>query len=914
MHKRLLTIAMIVAFCGTAFGQMMDNPTTESGRVLKNAAGSIVIDWENLLLTNGEWQVSNDANVGAEIVNWRTLTNAIASIPAGSVVWGNITGTLANQTDLNIEFTNRYTKAEADSAFIEDSEKAAANGVATLDADVKIPFTQIPAIAITDVYVVDTTNDMAAISNALMGDVAIVLDTPNFGTNANSYIATNEVLPSTFDTWVIIEKPLESVFSVNGKSGTVTLFATDLSDFQTQVSNNTLVAGAVQTEVDPVWVAASGSYYLASVVDSLLEGYSNGVINEATIGWTAADLANSNGITAWANATFLTTGSSPTMDAGTDWAFALASVTNIADSGTEIVNWQTMTNKVESYGFLTASGVSGAQTNLTDGLSIAKQALYITNIAGTVYCETELIGGGDMTYMFGGSFYTLDCTTGSGIGGRARSGALAIGTDINPVLSYIYVVPDGAAAILTNSTTMPTGQFAWMARVYLQSAATTLTDGPLALQRTTEALAHDGRGAIAYDRERIRQEPASYFDGVDFTVTDDDSGNITWANTSGIVYQMHRQTFPSFSDPAEIIVINDPTTPYRVITNFNQITQDALGSPIGNGRIFGVHIYGNAASGNDGTSRLYLTLPYSTYNASSDALSDAQNFDVNFLPQGLRGGGFSIARVVIKNQSGTYELISGGDQDFRGFAINATSGGGAGSGASQVSFQDSVFNVYDDGDPTKRMFFEASGITTGTDRTYTAPDASGTLPLLNLAQIWTAEQTFGLASVTNWADSGTEIVNWQTMTNWVTGQNFADKDLYNVFTGASNEFVNAAYFTEIYLNGTLLDDIVGVTNNPPGFLYSDADTNVGWYASIAAFETDPVWVAESNNYYTITEVDAKSYVTNNTPSVTLDAPFTIRKDATNSITFDFDAFGSNRWSAAQVIGTDTNVTFISPEL
>ena len=44
--------------------------------------------------------------------------------------------------------------------------------------------------------------------------------------------------------------------------------------------------------------------------------------------------------------TFLTTNSSPTMAAGTLWAFALATVTNNADSGIEIVNWQTMTNYV----------------------------------------------------------------------------------------------------------------------------------------------------------------------------------------------------------------------------------------------------------------------------------------------------------------------------------------------------------------------------------------------------------------------------------------------------------------------------------------------------------------------------------------------------------------------------------------
>jgi hypothetical protein len=41
------------------------------------------------------------------------------TLGSAATVWGNITGTLADQTDLNTELTNRYTKAEADAAFLE---------------------------------------------------------------------------------------------------------------------------------------------------------------------------------------------------------------------------------------------------------------------------------------------------------------------------------------------------------------------------------------------------------------------------------------------------------------------------------------------------------------------------------------------------------------------------------------------------------------------------------------------------------------------------------------------------------------------------------------------------------------------------------------------------------------------------
>lgn len=46
-----------------------------------------------------------------------------------------------------------------------------------------------------------------------------------------------------------------------------------------------------------------------------------------------------------------------------------------------------------------------------------------------------------------------------------------------------------------------------------------------------------------------------------------------------------------------------------------------------------------------------------------------------------------------------------------------------------ASFLDNAFEIKDNSDPTKIIAFQASGITTGTTRTFTAPDASGTLAL-----------------------------------------------------------------------------------------------------------------------------------------------------------------------------------------
>ena len=57
------------------------------------------------------------------------------------------------------------------------------------------------------------------------------------------------------------------------------------------------------------------------------------------------------------------------------------------------------------------------------------------------------------------------------------------------------------------------------------------------------------------------------------------------------------------------------------------------------------------------------------------------------------------------------------------------------------SWRDDLAGFHDDGDVSKKARFQLSGITTATTRTYTVPNADGTLPLLSLAQTWSADQT-----------------------------------------------------------------------------------------------------------------------------------------------------------------------------
>ena len=69
-------------------------------------------------------------------------------------------------------------------------------------------------------------------------------------------------------------------------------------------------------------------------------------------------------------------------------------------------------------------------------------------------------------------------------------------------------------------------------------------------------------------------------------------------------------------------------------------------------------------------------------------------------------------------------------------------GPGTNGGAGGSKFFDSVFEIMDEADDTKKAVFDVGTYVVGT-RTFKFPNASGTLALLDLAQSWTQAQTFG---------------------------------------------------------------------------------------------------------------------------------------------------------------------------
>lgn len=86
----------------------------------------------------------------------------------------------------------------------------------------KIPTSQIPAIALTDVYVVADETEQLALT-AQEGDIAV-------RTDENKSYAHNGGSAGDMTDWTELLTPTDSVLSVNGQTGAVTLTTTNISE------------------------------------------------------------------------------------------------------------------------------------------------------------------------------------------------------------------------------------------------------------------------------------------------------------------------------------------------------------------------------------------------------------------------------------------------------------------------------------------------------------------------------------------------------------------------------------------------------------------------------------------------------------------------------------------------------------
>lgn len=233
-----------------------------------------------------------DSYAGADGYYLKVQGNQIVFVAGGggggAVSWGDILGTLADQTDLQTALNGKsdtghthddryYTESETDTEisdaitahvgqadphtqYQKESEKGSANGYAPLGADSKIASAYLPAIALTDVFVVASEVAQLALT-AEEGDVAI-------RTDLNKSYIHNGGVAGTMTDWSELLTPTDAVLSVNGFTGAVSLTTANVADS----ADKRYVTDAQQTAIGTIGSKANDADVVHDTGDESIAG------------------------------------------------------------------------------------------------------------------------------------------------------------------------------------------------------------------------------------------------------------------------------------------------------------------------------------------------------------------------------------------------------------------------------------------------------------------------------------------------------------------------------------------------------------------------------------------------------------------------------------------------------------------
>ena len=361
-----------------------------------------------------------------------------------------------------------------------------------------------------------------------------------------------------------------------------------------------------------------------------------------------------------------------------------------------------------------------ANTNLTtvhgwNGSLIETADVTVTAAAGTITLSIQKVGTGDLTAVFSDGFDDWDTTPPDTV-------TLTAGSDTSPQINYVYYLQ--STKTLTASTVgWPATEFAAVATVLCQSAASLQTDGAYKVHVWTDNITEaNDQGHITTLNKWIRQQNATWVSGVAQTLTITPNvgtpDNVIFTSSAGVVYQLHEHVFPAFGGTPDVYTVNDSVTSYNIVTDLNALLTDSTGVSM-SGRFFSLVIWG-VQSEATGDCKLMVNLPSGSYITQAALEADSSKFADFSIPSDFKGTGFLIYQMNLKHSvasGGTWTSIS--NIDLRGLFPNLAAGGGTAAG---TTFPDNAFRIFDDGDSTKEIAFEASAITTATTRTITMDD------------------------------------------------------------------------------------------------------------------------------------------------------------------------------------------------
>jgi len=266
--------------------------------IFYNNSTGIISSQESSIAQNGylsstDWALFNSKQSAGnystpnstETLTNKTITSPVINSPTGidksDIGLSNVNNTadelknvlsatkLTTPVTINgILFNGSSNITITDPTKISTSEKAAINGVATLDGFGKIPASQMSSIAISNTYVIASETEMLALSLAQKGDIAI-------RTDLHTTLILISLPYSNVSNWQELLTPLATVQSVNGKTGIVTLSTDDIAEGNNKYFTNARVAGKEPT----ILPGASNQYYRGDKTWQILNANAVGLNN-----------------------------------------------------------------------------------------------------------------------------------------------------------------------------------------------------------------------------------------------------------------------------------------------------------------------------------------------------------------------------------------------------------------------------------------------------------------------------------------------------------------------------------------------------------------------------------------------------------------------------------------------------------